>query len=164
MRNRGYSCQSAFFVGRKTQFELDESKTLLLKGRAYFIPRRRIEDSRGYFYKVIDGKEMGLPEHTGEVYLTMAKPGEAKGGHFHPKANEWFTLLQGTCLVKLLDMETREKQEFQLDAERAESLFIGRNIAHVFINESATDEFLLLAYTDQLFDPSDTIAVDFAQV
>ena len=45
------------------------------------IPRRLIADDRGWFLKAITGTEEDIPSHTGEVYLTMGKPGQAKGGH-----------------------------------------------------------------------------------
>lgn len=136
----------------------------MLKNKIFFIPRRKIEDNRGYFYKVIDGKEVGLPAYTGEVYLTMAKPKEAKGGHFHPLANEWFTLLHGSCLVRLVDMATQEKLDLHLSGDQCETIFIPNNVAHIFINESPTKEFLLLAYTDQLYNPSDTILYNFDKI
>ena len=43
------------------------------------IPRRLITDDRGWFLKAITGTEEDIPSHTGEVYLTMGKPGQAKG-------------------------------------------------------------------------------------
>ena len=64
------------------------SKTLI--ERATIINRRLIADERGWFLKAITGTEEGIPSHTGEVYLTMGKPGQAKGGHYHPEAVEWF--------------------------------------------------------------------------
>lgn len=136
----------------------------MLINKIFFIKRHKIEDSRGYFYKVIDGKEFGLPPYTGEVYLTMAKPKEAKGGHFHHLANEWFTLLRGSCLVKLIDVVTNETLEVRLSENKAETLFIPNNIAHLFINESSKEDFLLLAYTDQLYNPLDTIPVNFDKI
>ena len=48
------------------------------------IPRRLLKDERGWFLKAITGTEENIPNHTGEVYLTMGKPGQAKGGHYHP--------------------------------------------------------------------------------
>ena len=45
------------------------------------INRRLIADDRGWFLKAITGTEEGIPSHTGEVYLTMGKPGQKKGGH-----------------------------------------------------------------------------------
>lgn len=49
------------------------------------INRRLIVDDRGWFLKTITGKEEGIPSHTGEVYLTMGKPGQARGGHYHSR-------------------------------------------------------------------------------
>ena len=47
--------------------------------KVQIINRRLIEDERGWFLKAITGTEEGIPNHTGEVYLTMGKPGQAKG-------------------------------------------------------------------------------------
>ena len=47
----------------------------------------------GGFLRVINGTE---PDNRFkcEVYITSAKPGESKGGHYHLMANEWFTLVK----------------------------------------------------------------------
>lgn len=119
--------------------------------------RRIIQDDRGWFLKAITGKEEGLPQHTGEVYLTMGKPGQMKGGHYHPLAVEWFTIIAGAATLKLEDVETHEKMVLKLCFEDAKTIFVPRNVAHAFYNESDKD-FILLAYTDRLYDPSDTIA------
>ena len=102
------------------------------------IPRRLISDDRGWFLKAITGTEEDIPSHTGEVYLTMGKPGQAKGGHYHPEALEWFTVIQGEAILKLEDIETHD-------------------VAHTVVNNSDKD-FILLAYTDKLYDPKDTIS------
>ena len=81
------------------------------------IPRRLIADDRGWFLKAITGTEEDIPSHTGEVYLTMGKPGQAKGGHYHPEAVEWFTIIEGSAILKLEDMETHEHAFF--DTEEA---------------------------------------------
>ena len=117
------------------------------------LERKLIADDRGWFLKAITGKEEGLPQHTGEVYLTMGKPGQAKGGHYHPEAVEWFTIIEGCAILKLEDMETHE----QRDIEKAITVFIPNNVAHIVVNNSDKD-FILLAYTDKLYDPADTIA------
>jgi len=125
------------------------------------IDRKVIADSRGYFLKVLTGKEDFLPNHTGEIYLTSAKPREAKGGHYHHKANEWFTLLQGECRLELFDTVTHEEFAIILNASTPQTIFIPCSIAHVFINISQDSDFLLLAYTDQYFCPTDTVAFKF---
>ena len=121
------------------------------------IPRRLIADDRGWFLKAITGTEEDIPSHTGEVYLTMGKPGQAKGGHYHPEAVEWFTIIQGSAVLKLEDMETHERRDIEMSLDKAITVFIPNNVAHVVVNNSDCD-FILLAYTDKLYDPKDTIA------
>jgi dTDP-4-dehydrorhamnose 3,5-epimerase-like enzyme len=127
-----------------------------ISSKIKIIERKKIEDSRGWFLKVINGLEDNLPPYTGEVYLTNATSGEAKGGHYHPLANEWFTLITGICEVKLVDLSTGEKLTLQLSSKEPKTLYVPNNIAHIFINNS-DDEFILLAYSDQIYNPADTI-------
>ena len=111
------------------------------------IPRRLISDERGWFLKAITGTEEDIPSHTGEVYLTMGKPGQGKGGHYHPEAVEWFTVIEGEAVLQLEDMSL----------EKAITVFIPNNVAHIVKNNS-DKEFILLAYTNKLYDPKDTIS------
>lgn len=124
--------------------------------KVQIIKRRLIADERGWFLKAITGTEENIPSHTGEVYLTMAKPGQAKGGHYHPEAVEWFTLIEGEAILKLEDMETHLKMEIPMSLEKAETVYIPNGVAHIVVNLSERD-FILLAYTDKLYDPKDTI-------
>lgn len=124
------------------------------------ISRKLLTDERGWFFKAITGKEENLPMHTGEVYLTMGKPGTRKGGHYHVRASEWFTVIQGSARLRLEDTVTKETREFELSLEKAVSVFVPCGVAHVFENTGTTD-FIVLAYTDVLYDPSDTIAYSF---
>lgn len=127
-----------------------------LKDRVEIIKRRLIIDDRGWFLKAITGKEKCIPSHTGEVYLTMGKQGQAKGGHYHPEALEWFTIIEGSAVLKLEDIETHERMEIEMSLEKAITVFIPNNVAHIVVNSSNKD-FILLAYTDKLYDPKDTI-------
>lgn len=128
-----------------------------LKDRIRIIPRRLIKDERGWFLKAVTGTEEELPAHTGEVYLTMGKPGQTKGRHYHPKALEWFTLIKGKALLKLEDVQTHEKMQLEVCFDDAITVFVPNGIAHVWEN-TGEEDFILLAYTDLLYDPADTIA------
>ena len=121
------------------------------------IPRRLLKDERGWFLKAITGTEENIPDHTGEVYLTMGKPGQAKGGHYHPEAVEWFTIVQGSAILKLEDMETHERRDIPMSLAKAITVFIPNQVAHVVVNDS-NEDFILLAYTDKLYNPKDTIS------
>jgi len=130
-----------------------------LKDRIRFIDRKKIDDNRGWFLKVINGLEENLPDRTGEIYLTSALPGESKGGHYHEIANEWFTLVTGECELKLADIKTGEKLSVHLSHNRPLTVYVPSQIAHIFVNQSKED-FILIAYSDQLYLPEDTIMFD----
>lgn len=120
-----------------------------------------MSDDRGWFLKVIDGREEDIPDHTGEVYLTMGRPGQAKGGHYHPRAVEWFTIIAGSAILKLEDVQTRERRDISLSLDKAATVFIPNGVAHTVVNNSDRD-FILVAYTDRLYDPADTIPYTIA--
>ncbi len=128
-----------------------------LEDRVRIIERRLIADNRGWFLKAIDGREEGLPAHTGEVYLTCGAGGQAKGGHYHPLAQEWFTLVVGQAMLHLQDVETGQTMRIRLDAAAPVTVYIPPRVAHLVENASADRDFILLAYTDLLYDPTDTV-------
>lgn len=128
----------------------------LLKDRIQIIPRKLISDERGWFLKVITGTEDNLPSHTGEVYLTMGRPGQSKGGHYHRVAVEWFTLIHGKAVLKLEDVESQERLDIEMSLSSAVTVYVPNNVAHNVVNISDED-FVLLAYTDKFYDPADTI-------
>ena len=127
--------------------------------KIYSIKRNLHQDSRGWFLKAIDGNEAGN-SFDGEVYLTSAKPGQSKGGHYHLIAAEWFTLLKGNALLTIVDVETREKSEIFLNATEPETIYIPAGIAHNFYN-TGDEDFVLIAFTNVKYDPADTITFDF---
>lgn len=132
----------------------------MLSQKINIISRNKIEDSRGWFLKTLTGKENHLSMQIGEIYLTVAKPGAAKGAHYHNQAQEWFTLLHGECILKLVDIDTKEEMSLHLSDSLHQTIHIPVKVAHIFINIGAED-FSLLAYSDMLYDPSDTIPFPF---
>ena len=134
-----------------------ERSQIKLKDKITIINRKKLGDSRGWLLKVIDGKESGLPMYTGEIYLTYASGfGQVRGNHYHDKAKEWFTLLEGDAELKLMDMETKEVMIIALSSDDPKTIVVPPSVAHAFIN-TAEEPFLLLAYTDELHNPKDTI-------
>lgn len=130
-----------------------------LNDKIYSIKRDLLHDSRGWFLKVINGNEPGNPFEC-EVYITSAKPGESKGGHYHLKAREWFTIIKGEARLSLIDIRSQEKSEIQLSASDAQTIYIAPGIAHNFYN-TGDEDFFLIAFTDVKYDPADTINYHF---
>ncbi len=131
-----------------------------LAERIEIIPRNKIEDSRGWFLKVITGKENGLPDFTGEIYTVYSENGASRGGHYHLQATEWFTLLQGKSNLELFDIKTQEEITILLDIDEPKTIMVPPHVAHRF---DAVDyiPFIVLAYTDKHFSPKDTVSFEF---
>ncbi len=133
-----------------------------LKDKIKIINRQFIKDSRGYFLKVLNGTEEGLTTKIGEVYVTMAKPNESRGGHYHKLATEYFTLIEGRSILFLEDVRTNESMIINIDSESPITVVIQPYIAHIFKNISNI-EFILVAYSDIIYDPKDTIAYNIKE-
>lgn len=129
-----------------------------IEDKIRLIPRELKSDGRGWFLKVITGNEEHLSPQVGEIYLVMAHPGQMRGGHYHLRTNEWFTVIQGTAVAVIVDPVTGERLECRLDESNPVTLFVPSGIAHAFLNpEGNQNAMLLIAYADQFYDPLDTI-------
>lgn len=131
----------------------------MIKNEIKLIPRKVISDSRGYFLKVIDGKEENNPFPC-EVYITSAKPGESKGGHYHKLAHEWFTVIKGEGRLELYDLINKNYKTILLSENEPLTVYVSPDIAHEFFNDSES-ELVVLAYTNQMFKADDTLPFKF---
>jgi dTDP-4-dehydrorhamnose 3,5-epimerase-like enzyme len=120
------------------------------------INRNILNDENGWFLKVINGTERNMPGYTGEFYVVSAKCGCIRGGHYHEKATEWFTLIEGHAILTLTDIDTKDSLEIELSSKSPKTIVVPPRIAHSFLNTSKR-KFILLAYTNQHYKPEDTI-------
>lgn len=130
---------------------------MALQEKIQLIDRQRLVDDRGWFLKVLTGKEEFLPGHVGEVYMTMARPGEWRANHYHCLTAEWFTVFEGSAKVILEDIETKERLELELNASEPKTLFVPSGVAHVFMNNGLSGEMLMVVYAENGYDPADTV-------
>jgi dTDP-4-dehydrorhamnose 3,5-epimerase-like enzyme len=138
-------------------------KPLELARRVRSIPRRKVEDSRGWLLKFLEGTEEGLPANGGESYITLARPGQARGGHYHPLANEWFTVLLGESLATLVDPIDGERLTVRLQSDRPKTLYVPAGIAHQFLNSSMGTDMVMVAFASRCYEPADTIPFDCSE-
>jgi hypothetical protein len=175
-----YPARVAFIVPSKTfknattiKYRIDKEIPIDLSNHEYHIDgfRPKFDGCDGCTYLILSKKGVDrckfykdfLPKHTGEFYLTESINGIAKGGHYHNKANEWFTLIYGKCTLCLCDIITKEVIYLELLSSHPQTIYVPNKIAHVFYNKSNC-EFGLVAYSDELYDPLDTIIYDFMEL
>jgi UDP-2-acetamido-2,6-beta-L-arabino-hexul-4-ose reductase len=114
-------------------------------------------DTRGWLMKVVPGEFVG-DSGFGEIYLSGAKPGETKGGHYHEETTEWFCVIQGEGMLRLEDIHTNERMALNLSRENRLSVEIPPGVAHSVLNVG-DEEMILLAFANVPYDPDnpDTI-------
>lgn len=90
-----------------------------------------------------------------EAYLTAALPGAFKGYHLHRVRAARYVALKGKMKIICFERkgEQWEKQEFVLDSEIPQRLFIPKNVATGLLNVGE-EEAWLINYPDPAYDPS----------
>ena len=110
----------------------------------------------GGFLKLLQDVKKGFLYTQVKYTSPWGIQGQIKGGHYHPEAVEWFTVIEGEAILRLEDIVTHERREIPLNFEQAVSVFVPNNVAHDFKNVG-DGNMIILAYTDKLYDPADTI-------
>ena len=124
----------------------------------YTSPRIVKSDSRGELWKLLNGTEENAPADFGEIYMVTVQPGQSRGGHYHPKANEWFTVLRGSARAVLTDPTSGKERFLELCADQPTMLFVSAGLAHSFTNTGVDgSELWISAYSDRPYDSEDTV-------
>ncbi len=108
-------------------------------------------DHRGWLLKVLMRHHIEGPREFGEIYVTMAHPGQVRGNHYHNSATEWFCVVQGVGKLVTEDLATGVREEYILDAAAPHTVQVNPNVAHA-IQNVGTEPMLLLAYADEPYD------------
>lgn len=111
-------------------------------------------DHRGAFVKVLEQEVVPSSNKPfGEIYLITAEKGCVRAGHYHRRATEYFSVIQGKGKLTLSWRTCSE--EFQLDADEPMTVVVPPLVFHRI--EGASDRTMqLLAYSDQAYNINDT--------
>jgi len=87
------------------------------------------------------------------IYLTTAKPGAFKGYHLHRVRAARYACIKGKMKITLFKPGTKEKEEYILDAQNPQRLFIPKDIA-TGLENIGEEESWLINYPDPAYDPN----------
>lgn len=87
------------------------------------------------------------------AYLTAAAPGAFKGYHLHRVRAARYVCIRGRMKIILYRPGTMEREEFLLDANIPQRLFIPKDIA-TGLENIGTEEAWLINYPDPAYDPA----------
>ena len=119
----------------------------------------KLEDAKKVTTVAPDGQANGLLVELykdGEktvAYLTSVKQNMFKGYHLHRVRAARYVPLKGKMKIILYKPGEAEKEEYILDAEKPQRLFIPKNIATGLLNVGE-EEAWLINYPDPPYDPN----------
>ena len=112
------------------------------------------KDSRGWFAEIIRLEELGKNKEFGQIHISVAKPRQTKGKHYHARKTEWFCALKGNGILTLIDKKTGEKKKINIGDDNMLTIKIPPYIWHAIENKGK-DDLYLLAYISEPFNPED---------
>ena len=116
-------------------------------------PLTRRTDNRGWLAEILRAGE-GVAPAFGQIFVTVAPPGVTKGGHYHTRKVEWFSVIQGTARLVLYELATKRRQEVEMGEHNLVTVRIGPGVAH-YITNTGPGTMTLLVYAEEVFDPAD---------
>jgi UDP-2-acetamido-2,6-beta-L-arabino-hexul-4-ose reductase len=131
-----------------------EIRTMRKEGTIQYIDREVKKDPRGYLIEVMKKSDVSN-EVFGQLYLSVAHPGEVRGNHYHQRKKEWFYVIKGKGLLVAVDRATGERSEMILSDESPRLVFIEPNISHGVKNIGDEDLFLIAYVEGEEFNPED---------
>lgn len=112
---------------------------------------RKHFDNRGSLFDNIDPEIVANIKH---FFISKSQPGIIRGNHYHTRKQEWFYIVEGRAKIVIEDIETKHREEIEIDADEGRILFIPSNKAHAMQNIS-NRELIILAFVNESFDPAD---------
>lgn len=129
------------------------------KFKGYKITKyRKFTDQRGKLIVFLKKTELQKNDQEfGQIYfVTFDKKGTVRGNHYHHYWKEWFGIVSGKVEVFLVNVKTKKKTHFTLNAKYNQyiRLEIDSYIAHAF--RSLTRNAVLLNYANGEWHNKDT--------
>ncbi|HUD44587.1 MAG TPA: WxcM-like domain-containing protein [Patescibacteria group bacterium] len=120
----------------------------------------RIEEAKKVETKDLQGAQNGFlielfkdaTNTKTEVYLTSAAPGAFKGYHLHRVRAARYICIKGKMKITLWKPGTQEHEDYILDANTPQRLFIPKDTATGLLN-IGDEEGWLINYPDPAYDP-----------
>lgn len=111
---------------------------------------KRWEEERGEFAQI------SYRETIGHLAFFQIREGFFRGGHVHKKKEEIFYLVRGRIRAVFRDLPTGEEEEHIL--ARGQRIRVTPGCAHIF---HGLEDTLVIEYSPQFYDITDTYGVDF---
>ena len=103
-------------------------------------------DKRGYL--------MEFANTAGQVFIARSRPGAIRGGHYHTRKSEKFTVVEGQGLLRTRQRGTNVVREHWLTGDLPEIVEILPGEVHEIVNEG-TEDAVIIAWASEVFNSED---------
>ena len=110
-------------------------------------------DARGAFMEILRSEDTG-PHPFGQISISIAKPGQTRGGHYHVRKHEWFYVLQGNAELVFKDEKTKEGKTIRLTDKSLRVVEMPIGVTHSFTNTGKND-LVVLIYISESYHKQD---------
>lgn len=109
-------------------------------------------DDRGSFTELVKTLDHG------QVSVNISKSGITKGQHWHLCKWEIFIVVKGHGLIQMRNLLNDEIEEYEVNGEKIQAVYIKPGWTHNIINLSDTEDLVTIMYANETLNPqrSDT--------
>lgn len=117
---------------------------------------RRSEDGRGWLHVPLAASQLPPGTPFGEVYVIRSEAaGQRRGDHLHRNTDEWFSVVQGSADLLLVDPGTGGRRSIRMDAGDARTAFVPAGLAHCLVSRGGP--MTAVAWATREHDPTDVM-------
>jgi len=152
LQNQWYDYANNIIPNISSKFDYNLFNTLrsFVDYKEYFpICLKKNIDQRGFFSEIIKTKGQG------QLSISTSNVGVTRGNHFHTRKIERFIVTQGTALVNLRKIDSKETLSFVLNGNNLEFIDIPIWYTHN-IKNVGDDTLLTLFWINEFYDPNNT--------
>ncbi len=118
-----------------------------------------IKDNRGWLSEILRARDLKKKEF-GQIFVTTARSGIIKAGHYHRRNKEWICVIRGQGLLTLVDNKTKEKKEIKMGKGNMVIVEIPLETMH-YIKNIGKNMMYVLAYVEEEYNPKDPDTYSF---
>lgn len=105
------------------------------------------KDERGSVASIFDMGEAG------EIMFITIRPGKIRGNHYHKQKKEQFCVIEGKAKIKVRDLKTGEKNEYEFSGDKFQVIEFLPFWTHSIENIGDTD-MKLVEYANLSYNPT----------
>lgn len=103
-------------------------------------------DNRGFFAELFKSSD------SGQISISVSKPGVTRGMHYHNTKNEKFLVIDGEATIELRQIHSKEVISYSVDDSKIEIIEIIPGYIHSIKNTGKRDMTLLI-WSNEVYDP-----------